>query len=831
MPRPLVMMTASYVLGIILGRYYFSFFLFGFLVLAALGWVFLERRRDSGGNVSLLPFLLILLAVGSLACSLACESVSGSIRHFSGSRGTLTGKVAGEPLWREGDVVVTLQPGSFMIEGEEHRVTGKVRVSLSLEPEQEGPVFLRYGEKVSTRGTLYEPWERRNPGGFDHRAFLETQGVAATFYGSAGEVVHLGLSPELSPFRRTALQVKEKMSGTLQAHLPAREGNLLQGMLFGERNVLDADTEGMFRASGISHLLALSGLHVGLVAAMVWFLWRRLGLGGWPLLAFTLGVLFFYVFMTGLRPSALRAFVMFGLAAGAVSLGRERDLPNALAAAAGVTLIYNPLLLFTVGFQLSYAATGAIIAVVPFLSSKIAPFFAALQRKVPWFPAERFASLVSVTLAAQLGVLPLTAYYFGEISLVALAANLLALPAVSLVLGIGFSAALAGLLLPAAGALAALASYPLLLYLLLVAGSLGSLPFSFRTVFPPHVFLLLGCYGFLFFLLAGGEGRLVSFWSRVKEGLRPAHFIISLLILALVFAWPADLLRGGKDLEVVFLDVGQGDAAYISTPGGKKVLIDGGGRPAFTGDLEGVGHRVVLPFLRQRRVSALDVVVVSHPHEDHYGGLIPVLEELPVGLLVVNADEPDSPTYCHLLELADERGVRREILSAGDRLQLEPGVVLKVMAPPRELFSGTGSDINNNSLVKRLSFRESGVLFTGDIEEAAVASLLEKGLLGPVQVLKVPHHGGYLPNMAWMLEAVNPEAAVISVGNNSFGHPHPHTLETLAERGVRVYRTDLHGAVSMRTDGYAWRAETVLEPQEEEIFLRGGGDPGEAAAQ
>ncbi len=857
MSRPLILLSLCYVLGIFLGRY--SFTMTGTLILlcGALVGIFLGQLRKDQGARAFVFILLLFLAAGSLACQLAYQQARGNIRDFSGTHGTLVGMVADEPLWRESEVVFVLEPESLRLGDQVHRVTGNVRVTLSLESEHEDPLFLGYGEKVSLRGVLYEPRERRNPGGFDYRAFLDHQGVAATFYTSSSGAASRGISESMSTFQSTALFIKERLSVALRAHLPAREGNLLTGLIFGERRALDPEVEQFVRRSGVSHLLAVSGLHVGLVAALLWAAGKRLKLSGWAAFFLITVMLFTYTYLTGMKPATLRAFTMITLAAGALCLGRRRDLPTAVAAAALITLFYNPLLLFSVGFQLSYAATLSILLLASPLEDKIrkllvpglpgppaasnfpsqageapvavktsdqpSPFvdregvIGSGSAEMPGEPLsprstfkEKLASLAAVTLAAQIGVLPLTAYHFGEVSVLALATNLLVLPVMALVLGIGLISSLLALFFPAAGGIANLANYPLLAYMLLITGTIGALPFSSYTVFPPRVPWLVLYYSTLSFTAGGGLSWIREKWRQTSFQLRGAHLFIGLfLMILLLVGWQFTDAQPGE-LEVVFLDVGQGDAIYIGTPDGKQIMLDGGGCLPYLGEVDRVGRWVLLPFLAERRVRELDMMIITHPHEDHFGGFLAVLEEMPVGVLVTNADYTENENYQRLLALAQKNEIPREIVQAGARLRLGNTVQAAVLGPPTKGFQGTGSDINNNSLVLRLTHGQNSMLLTGDAETAAVDFLLREQVSLQSDILKVPHHGGRVTNLPFLLEAVSPQAAVITVGSNPFGHPHADTLTALEKKGIDVYRTDHHGAVLMRSDGLRWKVETMI---------------------
>ena len=871
MARPLVFLILAYVAGIVLGRF-FTPTIFILPAAAALLWAlwqFFSEKKGVQAFKAFIPLLLLFLVAGGMRYYYALAGVKGNIRDFGGEKCTLVGMVEDEPLWRGDDVVFPLRPEKIVLEENEYPVNGKVRVTLRLEPKGNGSApgsgstsgssmkgsgdekrfgtneeykdgdregsgswyadnnkgspqslenragdeelnFLSYGQQVSLKGALYEPQGQRNPGGFAYRDFLETQGMAATFYGAAKDAAGLGLSPELSSLRRAALQVKGRMSAILRAYLPAREGNLLVGMLFGERSALEPETEDIFSRSGAAHLLAVSGLHCGLVAGFLLLFWRRLTGQGWPAFLLSAFFLFLYVFLCGFKPAALRAFFMFLLAMGAVFFGRQNDLPTALAAAAFITLLFNPLYLFSVGFQLSYAATAGLIFFASPLQEKIRTLLMGGGGLASSFLTEKVSPLLAVTLAAQIGVLPLTAYYFREISLVALFTNVLILPVMALVLGIGLFSVLLGLILSQIGAFFNLANYPLLAYMLFVTAKMGSLPFSYIRVYPPHLPGIVFYYVILLVLAGGGGKYLRSFYFYLRERVCPFHFIVLILLSVLVLTWWGMPGVGQRSLEVIFLDVGQGDAIFIRTPRGRNILLDGGGKPAYQGDITETGHFVVVPFLEQRRVKKLDLVIISHPHEDHYGGLFPVLERFPVKMLATNAESPETGFYAELLALAREKGISREILEAGDHFTVEPSLKLTVLNPPRELWQGTGSDKNNNSLILHLRYKETGLLLTGDAETKAIEYILGQGKIPPGQVLKIPHHGGALPNLPHFLDEVEPWAAVISVGPNSFGHPHSETLAALQEKGLQIFRTDQHGAVTLKSNGRTWEAKTML---------------------
>ena len=822
MSRLLVFVTLAYVTGIAAGAYLPlkpSLYLVAAMPVW-LGWNLWKKHR---GPLTLVPCFILFLAAGSLAFNLSLDRVHGRLQEYHHRRCTLVGMVADEPLLRDGSVVFPLALQRLQAGGREEAVSSTVRVTLY----QDGgkKVVPVYGQEISVRGLLVVPEGKRNPGGFDYRSYLETRGLSAAFYAEARHLSVLGYGQNLSVVRRLALETKEKMAAVLQGQLPPAAGGLMVAMLFGERQALTAAVEEGIRRSGVAHLMAVSGLHVGLLAAILFLLFKRLGLKGWPACLLLVSLLFAYTYLTGLKPATLRAFIMLALGAVSLYLGRRKDLPTAVAAAALFTLCYNPLLLFHPGLQLSYAATISILLFAEPLQRLLLQGFARLSP--PSFSPslqEYGAGLLAVTTAAQLGTLPLSAFYFKEISLIALPANLLLLPVMGLLLGLGLFVAALGLVLPLFASLLGLAAYPLLMYMLWLTETLGAWPFSLRQVFPPRPWEMAVYYLSLLFIawIARKGGSLPSLWAVVREQLhriRLFHLLAAILLILLPLSWWGRPVFSPLPLEVVFLDVGQGDAIFIRTPGGKHILLDSGGGPVYQDDLERAGRLVVLPYLQYRRVKKLDLVIVSHPHEDHYGGLLAVLAQVPVDLFVTNGQEVEGGSYQKLLALSAEKGIPRKILQEGDRLLLEPYLEMTVLNPPARLFMGTGSDLNNNSLVLQLRYREVSFLFTGDLEDAGARQMLARGLVPSSNILKVPHHGGDMAAFAAFLDRVEPSVAVITVGNNPFGHPHARILSLLEERGIQTFRHDRHGAVMVRTDGYGWKIKTMLSPEPAQAFL------------
>ncbi len=821
--RPVMAICLCYISGIALGRLWleaplWALLLPGLLLIAA-GWALWKRR------LSLFAAILLLLAAaagtGSFFVAFYPQGAGEEILDYAGRPIYVEGTVAEEPLQYDDHSAYVLQVGKIEIPEGRFDPAGRLLVKV-YGGEQE---FYRYGERLRLRGIIVEPKGRRVPGGFDYAFYLRSQGIDGLIYPKAIQISSLG-DGDPGRLPAAAIALRNRMIAVIDGNLPSPAAELLTGILFGQRLRLPEEVQENFRSSGVGHLLAVSGLHVGLVAALILGLWRRLGLRGkLPLLAAII-LIFGYAYLTGMRPSALRAAVMLAFALGALLLDRDRDLPTAVALAAVITLLINPLHLFTIGFQLSYAATLAIIYLQPPLAE------AATKLKLP----KLIRPLLSVTLAAQIGTLPLCAFYFHHIPVAALLFNLLLLPLMAPLVGLGLGGALAGLVyLPAAKIL--LFPCRLLLELVLAITGLARYPHFYRSLYPPGAAGLVLIYGLLIAVTAlyyrfrkcrqqekaispvlpesgnvlTHRRSLLSFVT-LKEPFSRKLLLFSFLGLVVMLLWGFILIPPRPPgLVVTFLDVGQGAAALVEAPCGTNIIIDGGGDPPHRGDPGRTGEMVLLPFLRRQGIRCVDLAVVSHPHEDHFGGLLPLVEEIPVKMLLLSSVEGESPYYEELLERAAIRGIPIEKAGVGCCWGSPSGLLIETLGPPRELFMGTGSDLNNNSLVLRLSYGELSFLFCGDIENDGARALLRGKYDLKADVFLVPHHGGFMALMPELLRAVQPQYAVISVGTNSFGHPRPETLSALEEAGIKTFRTDLHGSVIFRTEGSLLLVESMQE--------------------
>lgn len=611
------------------------------------------------------------------------------------------------------------------------------------------------GDRVEATGTLSRPEDG------DFADFLRRQGIGVTLRVE----LFRRLGPPANPVLRAAAAVRAGLQAQVTGLFPSREAGLLLGLALGDTSRLDTSVEQDFRATGLGHLVAVSGQNVAMVLAPLLGLAMLLRLPPGGRFAVGCGAVGFFVLLTGGEPSVLRAAVMAVLTLAGVLAGRPRSSASILGGAVFVLLALDPSLSRSVGFQLSVAATAGILA----LASPLAGRLAFLPRPV--------CLALATTLSAQAGVSPLLLFYFHQVPLVTLLANLLAFPAVAPAMLLGLLAAGLGIVVePLARPVATLAQ-AFLRYLETVADHLASAPLPSVTSLDDGVLPL-----------AGGLVALavVAWWLRSGRRLPRSAAVLAAVVLP-VLVWSTALRAGPPaGLVVRFFDVGQGDAALVTSPDGAAVLIDGG-----------PDRDLVATKLASLGIRRLDLVVATHPHADHVEGLPAVLARVPVGLLVEPGCDEASPSYDEFLDAVADEDVpvghprTGEVLRVGD-------LVLEVLSPDG-CYAGTESDPNNDSLVILLSYREDTILFTGDVEEPAQEAILELRVPLEADVLKVPHHGG-ATSLAEFFDAVDPEVAVVSTGPNDYGHPVPEILQELAETGALVLRTDLEGDIVVRFD-------------------------------
>lgn len=793
--KPAVPCCLSFSIGVAIGRYLLeghvsfqaAFLALGiFLLVGAVVAALLGQRS---------PFITFLALVGMTFAGalryLMATGVTGDPRHivhYAEQEGpvVLQGVAISWPDQRPGRALVTLRVGQLVLPHQTASVRGKALLSLRTDR-----CPIRYGDSLHVEGFLRLPRDQRNPGEFDYREYLRARGVYAVISCRSMECVHYVEGGHGSwLLGKVVYPLRRRITCTIDRSLRGEQAAFLKGLLVGERGEIPAELRQAFATTGVVHVLAVSGLHVGFVLLIAGSLWSVLRMPSGVRFAFTCVVLVLFVLLTEARPPVVRASIMAAVLLGSTALRRRSNVYNSLGVAGLVVLLINPLELFQAGCQLSFAAVASIVSLYRGVQNSITRvWMRAVERDS--FLGTSVLPLLCVSLAAQLGTLPLTAYYFGRVPIISLVANLLVVPTVGVIVAFGYTTVLVSLLSWSVAKLYAASNWLLLTALIRGVAWLGDLPFSSVAYVRPRLLHAVAYYG------------LLACVFHLRERHWRLRTLVFILLLATTALW-ADAFRPRATLEATVLDVGQGDAIFLRFANGRCLLVDAG--PADSS--YDAGRQVIEPFLRYRGVRRLDGLVVTHPHNDHCGGATHLLRSLPVGAILASGQAAAEPFYLTLRRVADSLKVPWRVVQAGEELSGWEPAALFVLHPSPEFVRAGGAPpygLNNSSVVLLAVYGRTRLLLTADAEGAAEQAMLRFGPLLRSQVLKVAHHGSRTSSGEAFLAEVAPEVAVLSVGAwNPHGLPSAEVLARLARQGALIWRTDRQGAAVLRSNGQQW---------------------------
>ena len=648
-----------------------------------------------------------------------------------------------------------------------------------------------YGDLLEVEGKLQTPPVL---GDFNYRDYLLRRGVVSTASHPDVRVLSHGNG---SAWRETLFDVRSELSGALSGVLPEPEASLAGGILFGARAAIPPDIRDDMNATGTSHLVAVSGQNVTIVAALMiaflgWLIGRRFAC--WAALA---GILA-YALLVGAQPSVVRAAIMGGLWVVSIALGRQNTAAVALVLAAAVMTGLDPQIVHEVSFQLSFASVLGLIVLTPLLTQhaeRLLPHPAVAG--IPGLSLAR--DITTMTLASIAFTLPIAAINFQRVSLAAPFANLLAVPAFVLVAFTSGLATLVALVLPGDASWLSFIAWPPAAYMIGVIRLFAGLPGASVHIGGLHTVHAVAYYAILGVLLHfAAKQRIELPVGDTPPPLAPAPRLLPAAGIALVLAiasvavWVAALSREDDRLSVTFLDVGQGDAILIEGPRGNRILVDGGPGGDVVSDALGRN----LPFYDRR----IDLVVLTHPQADHLAGLTVVLDRFRVGGLMTTRFPASTALYDRWQQALAGSGIPRVTAMRGQWIDLGDGARLTVLNPTPSTRSTGDSGLNDSSIVLRLTMGDVSVLLTADISAETEAALISRGTDLRSAVLKLPHHGSATSSSTEFLQRVQPVVDIVSAGaNNPYGHPAPEVLARL--EGDAVYRTDENGDITVSTDG------------------------------
>jgi competence protein ComEC len=667
-------------------------------------------------------------------------------------------------------------------EAVERRVLIRVRTKSG----NNGLPNLHFGVRVKVTGELDPLPFQRNPGEFDYGKYLELNDVNGIVTTPTIYSVRVNSSVPPLSFAVMVADAQKYLFHIFDALHPAEQANFLKGIVWGNRSDISDEVKQSFIDTGTIHILAVSGSNVAFVTLAIYSLLGFFHLSKRNIIGITIVALIVYMFITGSSASVVRATIMAIVILIGTVIERRTDIYNTLAIAALALILWNPNNLFDVGFQLSFSAVLSIVYFYPPLKQLI--------QKIP----ERYEEikfiepvleLFAVSLAAQIGTIPFTAYYFGRFSFISLLANIPVVPLSGLNTFVGF---IEVIVFPISHKLAwvCAAVNDVLVWLLLnFVKAAASVPFAVVEVGGLSVLVVFTYYCIVIGLFDTNRHR---GWRII---------IFSVLVFLNILVFQKILNAQNHKLTLVMLDVGQGDALFLQSPQNKYMMIDCGPITKHSD----AGKMTIVPFLKRQGIKKLNYVLITHPHDDHYGGFESLIASVKIETVLVSYGVDKllhPPPFLHVLDSAH---IPVKYVGAGSIVSLEDDMRIYVLCPSQQAIPE--HNFNDASIVSKVVYGNSRILLTGDAEIPIDQQLVSRyHTFLASDILKAGHHGSITSTSEELLSAIHPSMALISVGvRNKFNHPSLVVLGRLAKRHITIHRTDKEGATVLQSDGMTWQ--------------------------
>lgn len=801
MKRPILVAVIGYIIGIIIGLY-FNFSIVFFYLLAIPIAVFIksikiQKKKFSFYSISryLRYFKLVLdrkviitIIIFSCLSNFIIREKNKKYNDFYNTSESveIVAKVTSEAQEKE-------YKNTYKIKVLEiNKYKKDINLYLNIDKKKD----LKYGDIIKIKGKYKAPDIQRNYGGFSYREYLKTLNIYGNVTAERIEVIEKSKRNDISFFIH---QIKENVKLNAKKYLDEETYSIYLGLILGDTSYIEDDTKEEFRNSNMSHILAVSGMHITyIVLGIVLFLSKLSGKKIAKILSII--VLVFYITITGFSPSIIRACstAIIMLVGGIIN--RKSDVWTSMSISLFIILIHNPFLITNIGLQFSYMGTLGIIIlnknVMKILTSKkntdkhkIRKFKIHKTKFNEKF-ISKFKEIIAVSISAQIFILPLTIFHFNTIGLYFLITNLLLSLIIGPVIILGF---LFLTLLILNLSILNVFSFPIKwgIKIILFITQIGNFPYSKIYVATPKVFVLIIYFVFVMVLNhiytactnkspTNSNLRVKYMLQLLKYNIRKYSKKIISFVILIIFLSIFVVLFIPKSLKIHFVDVGQGDCCFIETPENKTILIDGGGSEFGSYD---VGKNTLLPYILDRGYTKIDYIFISHFDTDHVQGLLTILKELQVENVIIAKQKEESQNYKKFIEIVNSGKLKVDIVKKGDRVKIEDDLYFDIIWPNTQNLINENA-LNNNSMMCKLIYKDFSMVFTGDIEEIAEKKILQeyKNNLRMLNstILKIAHHGSKTSSTQDFLEAVKPKIVLIGVGeNNKFGHPNKEVLERL----------------------------------------------------
>lgn len=814
--RPILIAVIGYMIGILWGLYFnFSVALL-YIFIAAIYFISKTFLSKNKWNIlsprRYIRYIKIFFNRKSIYLIVIISIISNLIVNFQNEKY--------ENVYKDGEQLTLIAVVDSNKEEKEYKYTYKIKTeykdtNLILSVNKNKDIELEYGDKILIKGKFVEPSEAKNYGGFDYKEYLKSIKIHGTFKADNIEILAKNSSNPILTFANNSnLKIKENINKLI----PEKYSAIFTGLILGDTSKVQEEINDDFKIANISHVLAISGIHITYIVIGIELLLKK-GFGKRKTRIITIIILVMYMFITGFAPSVVRASIMGIIMLISKLIHRKNDIWTSISLSLLILLIYNPFLILNVGLQLSYLGTIGIVC----FNKNVYNFLRKLKirnkkirykinRKILLF-MDKIKEILSVTLSAQIVILSILLFNFNILGIYFFISNILVSVIIGPIIIVGFVCILLSFIsIKIANLLSIFMSVGI--QILISISEISHLPFSKIYIPTLKVWQIVIYYicviviNRIYIAFNLKEPDFTSIRIRNLVALLKFKFrqnrkkILKVLIVFVSLIFILNIIP--QKLKIHFVDVGQGDCTFITTPQNKTILIDGGGSMSEEYD---VGKSTLLPYILDRGYTKLDYVFISHFDQDHVGGILTILEELRVGQVYISKQEQDSENYQKFLKIVEDKKIKVKVLKQGDCLKIEKNLYFDNLWPIEEQIQE--NVLNNNAMVMKLRYGKFSMLFTGDIEEIAENKIIDfyegydkknKGeSVFKSDVLKVAHHGSKTSTTEKFLEKVNPKICLIGVGkNNMFGHPSEQVLDKLKD--IKVYRTDEDGEVVLEID-------------------------------
>jgi len=741
--RPLVFIIASFILGIIFMNIKRTIFYMVLLFLLFL--IFVNRKYFINSNnaiisrkelkkikfIKIIIVIIIAFFIGCLRGNVDYRSKVEYIKNIQGQEVNISG------------VVVTKEDNQYVLKNvyiNGSRIKSKVKIRSNYEYE--------ILDEMSSNVILELPKASMNFHGFNYRNYLYSKNIVAI-----GEELYKleKTNNKLNFIESGSIKIREYMSSVIDNHYPKEEAQTLKALLIGENSNLDEDVERFYQKAGIIHVLVVSGAHIALIIVSLKFLLDKLKVSKRIYSYVLIFLIIIYVYITGAGESILRAGIVSIIVLIANILGRENDTITTVFLSAFILSFMNPMIIYSVGFQLSFAGALGIIL----LNNEIKKYLKILPKGI--------CELISVSISAQIFVLPITAYHFNSINLIGTISSIVVMPIIEMLTPLGFMS-----ILPGIGEFLIGANY-FLLNLLFADAKVFSYINIFEIIVPtPKKFFIVIYYSFL----------LLFFLTKMNK-----KITISIFLILFGMGISVNLLKP-QDLQIDYLYVGHGDSMFIVTPNKETILIDTGDNYVYKNNVYNMAEKTVVPFVLGKGYKKIDLVILSHLDSDHAGGVETIIEKLDVKQLIIGENSSNTNRFLEIEKVCNENNIPITLVNEGDKFNIGH-IKFNILAP----FTELNESENNNSIVLMMEYKDKKALFMGDMELEGEEILVEKYNID-ADILKVGHHGSTTSSTEELIKEVAPEISIISVGERFASLPSEEVLDRLKNCDIYVTKED-----------------------------------------